>query len=228
MKQCLTNIHGELHQQKTSTGTQFSQLNSAITDEINGLDAIALRLSDVESDLSHSLGIKKSLKDLQSEVMKIKEHKVNVQLEGEEVGFLQSKLEALEKVSDIQGFRIEMITGILIRQQQQLDSLKLAKAGNVTNYIIDNIIIGGIAKSDKEDCCQKSAHFFMDRMDLHPCQEDILSAERIFRKRSDQGRYGVSSFDESSLFPLLQITSVGTSSVLKRSMRSHLQMEILC
>ena len=179
MKQCLTNVHGELHQQKTSTGTQFSQLNSAITDEINGLDAIALRLSDVESDLSHSSGIKKSLKDLQSEVTKIKEHKVNVQLEGEEVGFLQSKLEALEKVSDIQGFRIETITGILTHQQQQLDSLKLANAGNVANYIIDNVIIGGIAKSDKEDCHHKSAHFCMDRMDLHPRQEDILSAERI-------------------------------------------------
>ena len=88
-------------------------------------------------------------------------------------------MEAIEKASDVQAFRIEMITGILTRQQQQIDSLKLANAGNVANTIIDNVIIGGIAKSDNEDCSQKSAYFFMDRMDLQPRQEDILSAERM-------------------------------------------------
>ena len=179
MKQCLTNVHGELHQQKIATGNSFDALHSTITDEINGLDAIALRLSDVESDISHSSGIRKSLKDLQSEVQKVKETKINVQVEGDEVDYIQSKLEAIEKASDVQAFRIETITGILTHQQQQIDSLKLANAGNIANTIIDNVIIGGIAKSDNEVCRQKSAHFFMDRMDLQPRQEDILSAERM-------------------------------------------------
>ena len=45
-----------------------------------------------------------------------------------------------------------MITGILTHQQQQIDSLKLANAGNVANTIIDNVVIGGILFTDKEDC----------------------------------------------------------------------------
>ena len=88
MKQCLTSVHGELHQQKIATGNRFDALHSTITDEINGLDAIALRLSDVESDISHSSGIRKSLKDLQSEVQKVKETKINVQVEGDEVDYI--------------------------------------------------------------------------------------------------------------------------------------------
>ena len=49
----------------------------------------------------------------------------------------------------------------------------------MANNIIDNVVIGGIAAHDRENCRQKAGHFFIDRMDLHPRQEDIITAERM-------------------------------------------------
>ena len=176
MKQCFTNVHGELHSQRMSSGT----LNSAIADDGNGLDALALRLSDVETDISHSSGIKNSLKKLQQDIDKLKEGGTQeVTIQGENVDFLQNKLDSLCRSADLQSFRLETITGILTHQQQQIDSLKLANAGNVANNIIDNVVIGGIIANDNEDCRHKAAHFFIDRMDLTPCQDDIITAERM-------------------------------------------------
>ena len=106
---------------------------------------------------------------------KLKEGKTDVQLQGENVDFLQNKLDSMCPSMDLQGFRLETITGILTHQQQQIDSLKLANAGNVANTIIDNVVIGGILFTDKEDCRQKAAHSFIDCMDLHPCQDDITA-----------------------------------------------------
>ena len=177
MKQCFTNVHGELHAQKTATGNQINGLNTAILDDGNGLDTLALRISDVESDITHASGLRNSLKIVQEDIKKLKEGKTDVQLQGENVDFLQNKLDGMCHSMDLQGFRLEMITSILTHQQQQIDSLKLANAGNVANSIIDNVVIGGILFTDKEDCRQKAAHFFIDHMDLHLCQDDIITVE---------------------------------------------------
>ena len=179
MKQCLTNVHGELHAQKTATGNQINRLNSVLSDDGNGIDALALRLSDVETDISHSSGIKNTLKGIQEDLNKLKSGKNEVELRGEDVDFLQNKLDGMCCSMDLHGYRLETITGILTHQQQQIDSLKLANAGNVANNIIDNVVIGGILATEHEDCHQKAAHFFIDRMDLHPCQDDILTVERM-------------------------------------------------
>ena len=179
MKQYFTNFHGELHAQKMSTSNELKGLNMVITDDFNGLDALTLRISDSETDISHSTSLRNGLKSVQEDIKKLKEGKTEVVLQGEEADFLQNKLDGLYHSSDLHGFRLEMITGILTHQQLQIDSLKLANAGNVANNIIDNVVIGGIIASDNEDCRAKAVHFFINCMNLHLTQEDIITAERM-------------------------------------------------
>ena len=179
MKQCLTNVHGEFHSYKSSSGAQIQNLRNVVEDETNGMDAMALRLGDVETDISHDSGIRKTINGLQADLKNIKDGKMAVELKGQEAEFLQKRLDALCTCQDSQEFRLETIMGILTRQQQQIDSLKLANAGNLANNIIDNVVIGGIRQTERENCRDLSAHFFIDRMNLHPMQEDIIFAERI-------------------------------------------------
>ena len=80
MKQCFTNVHGELHAQKTATGNQINDINTVISDDGNGIDALALRLSDVETDISHSSSIKNTIKSLQEDLNKLKNGKNEVEL----------------------------------------------------------------------------------------------------------------------------------------------------
>ena len=64
------NVHGELHAQKTAIGNQINGLNTTILDDGNGLDALALRISDVESDITHASGLRNSLKSVQEDIKK--------------------------------------------------------------------------------------------------------------------------------------------------------------
>ena len=71
------------------------------------------------------------------------------------------------------------MTGIIDRQQRQIDSLKISNTSNMANSLMDNIIVGGIRETPNEDCRDSTANFFAYHMGLNPKQEDIIYAQHM-------------------------------------------------
>ena len=179
VKNCLGNLHNELHGHNTGLFSKILDLDKIVKDGDSGLDALALKLEDVQTDISHSSGVKQALITIQKEVDKLKKGKVDINLGGTEAEFLQKTMDGMSAEQDAHRMRIELLIGIVTRQQEQLDSLKLANAGNVANNIIDNVVIGGIPFMERENCKRAARNFFIDKMGLDPHVDDILFAERM-------------------------------------------------
>ena len=133
-----------------------------VSDDVEGLDALVLRLEDVETDITHpTSGLKFSITQLKEDISALKAVNRSVCLEGDDVDDLQVRLTAYKKCQDLQDHRLEVLTGLIDRQQKQIDSLKLSNASNLANTLIDNVIVGGIRQEPMENCRELSADFLL-------------------------------------------------------------------
>ena len=177
----------KLHNFLSAENDSFQDLSSKITnlhqlvsDDVEGLDALVLRLEDVETDITHpTSGLKFSITQLKEDISALKAVNRSVRLEGNDVDHLQVRLTAYEKRQDLQDHRLEVLTGLIDRQQKQIDSLKLSNTSNLANTLIDNVIVGGIRQEPMENCRELSADFFAHVMGIRPNQEDIIYAQRM-------------------------------------------------
>ena len=158
---------------------QVQTLRKAVEDDVHGLDALALRLEDVESDISHESGMRNKIKAIQKDISALKAEKTVLSVDGESATYLESRVENFQLHQEIQDFRLETLVGIVDRQQRQIDSLKLSNASGLAASLIDNVVIGGIRHDPAENCHDAAAMFFIHKMNLYPQQADILYAERL-------------------------------------------------
>ena len=143
------------------------------------MDSLAIRVQDIEGDFQRPNGIKNIIKSLQNEIAALKAQKAILSVNRDSATYLESKLDCIDSAQDIHEFCLEVLVGVVDHQQRQIDSLKLANASKIASSLIDNVIIGGVRQVDNENCRDAAAHFFINRMYLNPCQEDLLYAERL-------------------------------------------------
>ena len=157
---------------------KINKVYKRVADDYEGIDTLVLRLEDVETDLTQpTIGLKDTLKSLKDDVAALKANDLSIQIDGKAGDLISNKLSALEKTHDLQNHRIEVMIGIIDRQQHQIDSLKISNASNMANSLADNVIVGGIRETPNEDCRDSAANFFAYHMGLNPKQEDIIYAQ---------------------------------------------------
>ena len=158
---------------------QVRLLEKIIKDDSSGIDAIILRLGDVESDISHSSGVKKAIEKIKEELEELRQNKILVTVDGETASILDARLLAGSERDDMQDHRIEVLIAISQLLQEQVHSLQVANARNMASYLIDNVVIGGVRQFPNEDCREAAAGFFHQVMGIRPQQHDIIYAERM-------------------------------------------------
>ena len=159
---------------------KITNLHQLVSDDVEGLDALILRLEDVEIDITHpTAGLKHNITKIKEDISTLNVDNRAIRLEGEDVDHLQVKLSVYEKQEDLQDHCIEVLTGLVDHQQKQIDSLKLSNASNLANSLINNIINGGIRQEPMEDCRELAAEFFSHVMGIKPSQEDIIYTQRM-------------------------------------------------
>ena len=191
---CPNNSQANSQQNNTSrppysNGPSSSQFNGlfndvqkirrTVDDEVHGIDALALRLGDVETDISHETGIKNTLKVMKDDITTLKSEKTVLSVDGDSASYLESHVESFQTKQEIHEFRLQVLAGIVDCQQKEIKSIKGSYNTALAAYLIDNVIVGGIRVFPNENCRDLAANFFTHRMNLPPRPEDILYAERM-------------------------------------------------
>ena len=76
---------------------KINKVYKLVADDYEGLDALVMRLEDVETDITQpTSGLKDTLKSLKDEVSALKANDLSIQIDGNSGDIISTKLLALE------------------------------------------------------------------------------------------------------------------------------------